>query len=153
MTSVAKKQAQSLTTVVSASSAVRVASVASFDPRGYWEAYLEDPPGSPAGRASLTDGPLLAAYYRPLVAAQAGAGDSQITEENGMTMAQLPGIDLVLAIPAAIVTIVRPLPLDGQVSADQLRAVDQITCPPRSKKHTNTRGGYREDTQIRAGDN
>jgi len=104
VTSVAKKQAQSLTTVVSASSAVRVASVASFDPRGYWEAYLEDPPGSPAGRASLTDGPLLAAYYRPLVAAQAGAGDSQITEENGMTMAQLPGIDLVLGICAGHTT-------------------------------------------------
>jgi hypothetical protein len=42
VTATAKKQAQSLPAVMSASSAVRVASVASFDPRGYWEAYLED---------------------------------------------------------------------------------------------------------------
>ena len=89
--------------------AVRVASVASFDPRGCWEAYLEDPPDSPAALASLTGGSLLAAYYRPLVAAQEGAGDGQITEENGMIMAQMPGIDLVLGILTAIVTVIRTL--------------------------------------------
>jgi len=124
VTGAAKKQAQSLPAVVSASSAVRVASVASFDPRGCWEAYLEDPPDSPTGMASLTAGSLLTAYYRPLVAAQTGAGDTQITDENGMTMAQLPGIDLVLGIPTAIVRVIRTLPLTGPVSADQLQSVE-----------------------------
>lgn len=120
----AKKQAQSLPAVVSASSAVRVASVASFDPRGCWEAYLEDPPGTPTAMASLTAGSLLAAYYRPLVAAQAGTGDSQVTEEDSITLAQLPGIDLVLGIPTVIVTIICTLPLTGPVPADQLQAVE-----------------------------
>jgi hypothetical protein len=124
VTVAAKKQAQSLPAVVSTSSAVRVASVASFDPRGCWEAYLEDPPDSSTAMASLTAGSLLAAYYRPLVAAQAESGDGQVTEGNGMTMAQLPGIDLVLGIPTVIVTVIQTLPLTGPVSADQLRAVE-----------------------------
>jgi hypothetical protein len=59
VTATAKKQAQSLPAVVSASSAVRVASIASFDPRGCWEAYLEDPPSSSTAMASLTAGSLL----------------------------------------------------------------------------------------------
>jgi hypothetical protein len=124
VTAVAKKQAQSLPVVVPATSAVRVASVASFDPRGCWEAYLEDPPSSFTAMASLTAGLLLAAYYRPLVAVQAGAGDAQVTEDDGMTMAQLPAIDLVLGIPTVIVTVVRTLPLTGPVSADQLQVVE-----------------------------
>jgi hypothetical protein len=139
VTSSAKKQAQSLPTVVSARSAVRVASVASFDPSGCWEAYLEDPPDPPAAIASVTDGSLLAAYYRPLVAAQAEAGDSQITEENGATIAQLPGIDLMLGIPTAIVTIVRTLPLHGQVSADQLRAVEPDLLQIARSRHITSR--------------
>lgn len=77
VTAAAKKQAQSLPMVLSTSSAIHVASVASFDPSGCWESYLEDPPGSPTAAASLTVGALLAAYYRPLVAAQAGAGDGR----------------------------------------------------------------------------
>lgn len=124
VTAAAKKQAQSLPAVVAASSAVRVASVASFGPRGCWEAYLEDPPDSSTAMAALTAGALLAAYYRPLVAAQAGAGDGQVTEESGMTMAQLPGIDLVLGIPTVIVRVIQNLPLTGPVSADQLQAVE-----------------------------
>ena len=124
VTDAAKKQAQSLPAVVSASSAVRVASVASFDRRGCWEAYLEDPPDASAGMASLTAGSLLTAYYRQLVAAQAGAGDAQVIEDNSMTMAQLPAIDLVLGIPTTIVAVIRPLPLAGPVSAEQLRVVE-----------------------------
>ena len=41
----AKEQARSLPGVLSTSSALRVASVASFDAQWRWEAYLEDPPG------------------------------------------------------------------------------------------------------------
>jgi hypothetical protein len=124
VTRVAKSQAQSLPTVVSATSALRVASVASFDPRGCWEAYLEDPPQTTSAVAELTAGSLLAAYYRPLVAAQAGAGDGQISEDNAMTIAQLPGADLVLGIPTVIVRVIRTLPLTGSVPADQLQAVE-----------------------------
>lgn len=87
----------------------------------------------------MTDGSLLAAYYRPLVAAQAEAGDSQITEENGATIAQLPGIDLMLGIPTAIVTIVRTLPLHGQVSADQLRAVEPDLLQIARSRHITSR--------------
>lgn len=41
----AKKQASFLPEILSTSGAIRVASVASFDPRGRWEAYVEDPVG------------------------------------------------------------------------------------------------------------
>jgi hypothetical protein len=124
VTDAAKQQAQSLPGVLSTSSAIRVASVASFDSRGCWEAYLEDPPARSATIASLTPGSVLVAYYRPLVAAQAAAGNGQVTEESGMTTAQLPGIDLVLGIPTVIVRIMRTLPPTGPVSAEQLRAVE-----------------------------
>jgi hypothetical protein len=151
VTAAAKKQAQSLPTVVSASSAVRVASVASFDPRGCWEAYLEDPPDSLTAMASLTAGSLLAAYYRPLVAAQAEAGDRQITDENSITSAQLPGIDLVLGIPTVIVTIIRTLPLTGPVPADQLWAVEADLLEVVRSRHLTSRadaaGLYIERTQ------
>lgn len=122
VTDAAKTQARSLPSVLSTSSTICVASVASFSPGGCWEAYLEDPPTSSTTSASLTAGSLLAAYYRPLVAAQAAAGDDQVAEQDGMTMAQLPGIDLMLGIPAVIVTVIQTLPLTGPVPADQLRA-------------------------------
>ena len=51
-----------------------------------------------------------------------------------MTMRRLPGIDLILGIPASIVTIMRPLPPAGQVTADQLVGVGarlQETMPYR----------------------
>jgi hypothetical protein len=72
---------------------------------------------------SLIAGSLLAAYYRPLVAALLEAQDDQATEDGATTIAQLPGIDLALGIPTFIVTIVRTLPSAGLVNADQLRAV------------------------------
>jgi len=149
----AKKQAQALPAVVSASSSVRVASVASFDRHSCWEAYLEDPPGSPAAQASLTAGSLLAAYYRPLVAAQAEAQDRQITEENGVTLARLPGLDLVLGIPTAIATIIRILPLTGPLTADQLRAVEyRLVNVVRDRliSSADFRGPYFEMTQGRS---
>ena len=74
----AKKQARSLPGVLSTSSALRVASVASFDARRRWEAYLEDPPGPVQPLDSLTPGALLAAYYRPLVAALLEAPQGQV---------------------------------------------------------------------------
>jgi hypothetical protein len=46
----------------------------------------------------------------PLVASLLAAGDCQATEDDAMTMTWLPGINLILGIPAAIVTIMRPLP-------------------------------------------
>jgi hypothetical protein len=119
----AKTQASSLPGVMSTSSAIRVASVASFDPRGRWEAYLEDPLGQFEPLTSLTAGALLAAYYRPLVASLLAAGRDQVTGDDAMTMALLPGIDLILGIPTAIVTIMRRLPPAGLITADQLETV------------------------------
>jgi hypothetical protein len=119
----AKKQASSLPGVLATSSAIRVASVASFDPRGRWEAYLEDPPGPFQPLTSLTAGSLLAAYYQPLVAALLAVAEDQRTEHDAMTMAPLPGIDVILGIPTAIVTIMRQLPLVGLVAAGQLQEV------------------------------
>lgn len=119
----AKQQASLLPGVLSTSASIRVASVASFDPRGWWEAYLEDPPGPFQPQASLTAGSMLAAYYRPLVASLLAAADEQITEDDAMTMLPLPGIDLILGIPTAIVTIMRPLPPVGPVTADQLENI------------------------------
>jgi len=144
VTAAAKKQAQSLPAVVSASSAVRVASVASFDPRGCWEAYLEDPPDSAKVMASLTAGSLLATYYRPLVAAQAEVGESQVSEENSITLAELPGIDLVLGIPTVIVTIIRPLPLTGPVPDEQLRAVEADLLEIVRSRHLTSRADAAE---------
>ena len=109
----------------STSSALRVASVASFNAQWRWEAYLEDPPGPVQPLDSLTPGALLAAYYRPLVAALLEAPQGQVREDEAMTIAELPGIDLALGIPAAIVTIIRtlplPLPLTSPVAAGQLQ--------------------------------
>src|ERR1700678_1004019 len=65
----AKDQARSLPGVLSTSSALRVASVASFDAKRRWIAPLEDPPGPVRPLDSLTPETLLVAYYRPLVAA------------------------------------------------------------------------------------
>jgi hypothetical protein len=121
VTEKAKEQAKSLPGVLSTSSALRVASVASFDPQGRWEAYLEDPPGPFQPLDSLTAGSLLAAYYRPLVAALLAAADRRTTEDDVMTVAQLSGIDLALGISTAIVTIMRTLPLTGVIAADRLQ--------------------------------
>ena len=38
-----------------------------------------------------------------------------------MTITQLPGIDLALGIPTAVVTVIRTLPLAGPVAAGQLQ--------------------------------
>lgn len=118
----AKEQARSLPGVLSTSSALRVASVASFDSRGWWQAYLEDPPGPFQPLDSLTAGALLAAYYRPLAAAVLEAG-VQISDDDATTLAQLPGIDLVLGLPTVIVTAMRALPLAGLVTTGQLQDV------------------------------
>lgn len=115
----AKEQARSLPGVLSTSSALRVASVASFS-QGQWESYLEDPAGPVQPLNSLIAGALLAAYYRPLVAAQLEAGNDQVTQDDAMTFASLPGLDVVFGIPTAIVTIMRTPQLLGQVTASQL---------------------------------
>lgn len=111
----AKAQARSLPGVLSTSSALRVASVASFNAQWMWEAYLEDPPTPVQPLSSLTPGTLLAAYYRPLVAALLEAPPSEVRDDETMIIAQLPGIDLALGIPAAIVTISRTLPPTGPI--------------------------------------
>jgi hypothetical protein len=146
----AKEQARSLPGVLSTSSALRVASVASFDPRDHWEAYLEDPPGPFQPLDSLTAGSLLAAYYRPLVAALLEAQDDQATEDGYTTIAQLPGIDLVFGIPTFIVTIVRTMPSAGLVTADQLRGVgatllEAVRNRPLASRGETT-GPYEEDS-------
>ena len=119
----AKKQASSLPGILSTSEATRVASVASFDTQGQWEAYLEDPPGPISPMAHLTVESLLAAYYRPLVACLVAAGGGQTIEDNAMTLAQLPGIDLALGIPTPIVTIMRALSPGERVSVDRLHNI------------------------------
>jgi hypothetical protein len=118
----AKKQASSLPGVLSTSAAIAVASIASFDEHDQWEAYLEDPPGPAQPLASLTVESLLAAYYRPLVASLLAAG-GQTTNDDAVTRARLPGIDLILGIPTPIVTIMRPLPPVGLVTIEQLNDI------------------------------
>jgi hypothetical protein len=86
-----------------------------------WEAFLEDPPGPVQPQGSLTPGALLAAYYRPLVAALVEAGGDQATDDDAMTITPLPGIDLALGIPTAIVAIIRTLPFAGPITAGQLQ--------------------------------
>jgi hypothetical protein len=117
----AKEQARSLPGVLSTSSALRVASVAYFDAQWRWRAFLEDPPGPVQPLNSLTPATLMAAYYRPMVAALLETPQGQIREDGAMTTAQLPGIDLVLGIPRGIVTIIRRLPLTGTIAAGQLQ--------------------------------
>jgi hypothetical protein len=116
----AKEQARSLPGVLSTSSALRVASVASFDARRRWTARLEDPPGPVRPLDSLTPGTLLAAYYRPLAAALLQAPQGQVSDDEAMTIVQLPGMDLAVGIPAAIVSIIRTLPLTGPIAAGRL---------------------------------
>jgi hypothetical protein len=109
--------------VLSTNRAVRVASIASFDSRGRWKAYLEEAQGPSQPVTSMTVESLLAAYYRPLVAAQVAAGRRRTTEDDAMTMAEFPGVDLILGIPTEVVAIMRSLPLTGPVTPDQLTTV------------------------------
>jgi hypothetical protein len=48
------------------------------------------------------------------------APQGQVRDDEAMAIAQLPGIDLALGIPAAIVTIIRRLPLTGSIATEQL---------------------------------
>lgn len=119
----AKRQASALPGILSTSGAIRVASVASFEARGRWEAYLEDPPQPIGPMTRLTVESLIAAYYHPLVTSLVAAGREQMNEDNAMTLAELPGIDLTLGLPTPIVTIMRALSPTEHVSSDQLHDI------------------------------
>lgn len=147
----AKQQARSLPGVLSTSSALRVASVASFDAQWRWEAYLEDPPAPVRPLDSLTPETLLAAYYRPLVAALLEAPQGQVRDDEAMTIAQLPGIDLAVGIPAAIVTIIRELPLTGPITTGQLLEVGAAllqAVPARQFTSRDETAGPDEETSV-----
>lgn len=123
VTTKAKEQAQHLPTIVATNSRVCVASVASFDADGYWDAYLEDPVGPYEELDPQTTAVLLVAYYRPLVSALLTAGIDEIVSDRTTSAARLPGMDLLLGLPSIIVTTLRALPLVGPVPTDQLQAV------------------------------
>jgi hypothetical protein len=141
----AKKQASSLPGILSTSGAIHVASVASFDSQGLWEAYLEDPPGPIAPLAYLSAESLLAAYYRPLVASLLAAGGSRTIEDDAMILAQLPGIDLTLGIPAPIVTVMSTLQPGESVSFDQLHNIGASLLETVSSVFASRSGGSEPD--------
>ncbi len=101
-----------------------VASVASFDHVGHWQAYLEDPP-KPYGDVAdlLTVETLLVAYYRPLVTALLTAGIDTARSDDNLDVAYLAGADLSVGIPAGIVSTIRVLPAAEPVESDRLQAV------------------------------
>ena len=123
VTSKAKAQAMLLPTVVATTSNLRVASVAFFDQNYFWCAYLEDPAGPDEGLGSQTIETLLVAYYRPVVATLSTAGIDRSVSDEATVFARLPGIDLTLGLPRAIVNSVSELPLTGPVPADQIDSV------------------------------
>jgi len=120
VTNKAKEQAQLLPTIVTTSSSVRAASVASFDTDGYWVAYLEDPAGPYEQLVSLTAGDTLVAYYRPLVAALLTAGTDRELSDDLTLFARMPDIDMMLGIPRIIVATFDRLPLTGRIPTRQL---------------------------------
>jgi hypothetical protein len=123
VTSKAKEQAKLLPTVVGTTSNLRVASVAYFDRSYFWRAYLEDPTSPYEGLESQTIERLLVAYYRPIVATLQTAGIDRAVSDRATAFAHLPGIDLTLGLPNAIVSSVGQLPLTGPVSPDQIDSV------------------------------
>jgi hypothetical protein len=123
VTSKAKQQAMLLPTVVSTTSNLRVASVAFFDRNYFWHAYLEDPVGPYEGLESQTIETLLVAYYRPVVATLLTSGIDRTDSDDDTIFARLPGIDLTLGLPSAIVNSFRELPLAGPVPSGQINSV------------------------------
>lgn len=123
VTHAAKRQVRLLPTIVGTTSSLRVASVASFDGNGHWHAYLQDPPGPYDALTSLTIDVLLVAYYRPLVAALLTAGVNNDDSDETTAIADLPGIDIRLGLPRAIVNLLANLPASGPIHSNQLRAI------------------------------
>jgi hypothetical protein len=122
VTSKAKSQAMLLPTVVATTSSLRVASVASFEGL-FWKAYLEDPAGPYEELEGETIERLLVAYYRPIVATLLTTGIDRNVSDGATTVAHLPGIDLTLGLPTAIVNSVGELPLTGEVPPGQIDSV------------------------------
>ena len=123
VTNDAKKQVMLLPTVVATTSALRVASVAFFDGNYSWHAYLEDPVGPYEELEPQTIETLLVAYYRPVVATLLTAGIDRNVGDDITVFARLPGIDLTLGLPSAIVNSVSDLPLTGPVPPEQVISV------------------------------
>lgn len=105
----AKKQAESLPAGVGNSSTIAVASVASFEKRGAWEALLVDPSGNPYEdlRGVLTPGLVQLAYYLPLVQAlrDPGAEIDSGRSDSDTTVAYVPAGDLWLGVPTPVVSL------------------------------------------------
>jgi hypothetical protein len=123
VTNKAKEQAKLLPAVIGTTSNLRVASVASFDPGYFWQAYLEDPTGSDDETASEPIEILLVAYYRPIVATLLTQGIDNTESDDAIVSARLPGIDLTIGLPSAIVNSVRTLPPTGPIPFDQINSV------------------------------
>jgi hypothetical protein len=126
VTTKAKRQASLLPLAVGATSSLRIASVAYFNEDACWEAYLEDPPsGSTYGELEgrVTSSVLLAAYYRPLVAAVLAEGITQDPSSDDQTyLARLPAVDIWLGLPRVIVDIFRPF-VSGPLTDDVASAI------------------------------
>jgi hypothetical protein len=121
VTAEAKKQAGLLPPVPGVPSDVGVASVSSFDTRGRWQAYLEDPPRSRDSQDNQGIGPLLVAYYRPLVFALQDAGIDRGASDRATVVARLPGMDMRLGLPGDVVSIISQVPATGPIPAGRLR--------------------------------
>jgi hypothetical protein len=119
----AKGQACSLPMVVGTSSALRVASLAYFEDHA-WRAYLEDPePALDELSDWVTIELLLVAYYRPLVAVLRTDGVRLVrsTADDGIASGELPGMDLTLGLPLAIVDAFGDDELVGPADAGRCR--------------------------------
>jgi len=124
VTNSAKLQSALLPKIVTTSSSVCVASVASFDRVGHWQAYLEDPP-KPYGEVAnlLTVETLLVAYYRPLATALLTASIDTARSDDNLDVAYLAAADLSVGLPTGIVSIIRGLPTAEPVESNRLQAV------------------------------
>jgi len=124
VTNSAKLQSALLPKIVTTSSSACVASVASFDRVGHWQAYLEDPP-KPYGEVAnlLTVETLLVAYYRPLVTALLTASIDTARSDDNLDVAYLAAADLSVGLPTGFVSIIRGLPTAEPVESNRLQAV------------------------------
>jgi len=121
----AKVQACSLPRVIGTSSALRVASLAYFEDRA-WRAYLEDPESTFDELSDrVTIELLLVAYYRPLVAVLRTVGVRLVdrTADDALVSGELPGMDLTLSLPVAIVDAFGDDQLVGPVDAGRIEVI------------------------------
>lgn len=114
----AKDQVTALTPIINMTP-MRIASLAYFDDNG-WVAWLIDPEGDfDDARPRLPLEATLIAYYRPLVSAMlAGDVTQDASAHANLRISRLPGMDMNLGVPGAIIEIFARVPETGALDED-----------------------------------